>query len=201
MPYNQHNQTKIPAPAPAPAPVADGHCEWTKTCTYTGGWGPYSSNFGLIPLVVVAVILLDIYMKIQVGKARKKYGVRYPDLYAVEGMKKRSGDNMDSGHEDASGVVSESDAFMFNCIQRVHQNQCENVPIFLGLLLMAGSAFPLYSGISGFVWVLGRFAYAQGYYTGDPSKRNRGAFSYLGLFALLGMTLGFAVNVFEKKKP
>jgi glutathione S-transferase len=149
----------------------------------------------------LAVVLLDIYMKIQVGKARKKYGVRYPDLYAVEGMKKRSGDHMDSGHDDAPGVVAEEDAFMFNCGQRVHQNQCENVPTFLGLLLLAGSAYPLPAGISGFIWVLGRFAFAQGYYTGDPSKRNRGAFAYLGLFALIFMICAFAVNVFQNKKP
>ena len=124
-----------------------------------------------------------------------------PDLYAVEGQRKRTNSTVDSAHEDGAGTVSYAEAHAFNCIQRAHQNQCENLPMFLVILLLAGSAFPLWGGLAGLTWVAGRFAYAQGYYTGQPDKRNRGSFAYIGYVSLLVMLLIFAFYNFKKKQP
>nr|CAD7434666.1 unnamed protein product [Timema monikensis] len=42
----------------------------------------------------------------------------------------------------------------------------ENYPQFLTLLLLGGLEWPIVSAVGGAVWLLGRIAYAQGYYTG-----------------------------------
>ena len=59
----------------------------------------------------------------------------------------------------------------------------------------AGLECPSCSAIAGLVWILGRIAYALGYYSGDPKKRMRGAFGYLGLFFLLGTSIYSAIKI------
>nr|CAD7265621.1 unnamed protein product [Timema shepardi] len=46
----------------------------------------------------------------------------------------------------------------------------ENYPQFLTLLLLAGLEWPIVSAVGGAVWLLGRIAYAQGYYTGERDQ-------------------------------
>jgi len=105
----------------------------------------------------------------KVGAARKKYEVKYPDMYS-------------------------KDSVVFNCIQRAHQNTLENIPTFLFLLLTAGLSHPLISAVAGWVWIAGRIAYGIGYMTGDPAKRMNGAFGYIGLITLLVCSIITAVN-------
>merc|ERR1719402_942637 len=95
----------------------------------------------------------------KVMKARKKYEVKYPTLYS------------DKCQE-------------FNCIQRAHQNTLEVYPQFLVFLLLGGITLPRLSAVFGLIFLLGRFMYAQGYYTFDPKKRNRGLIAYIGFFGL-----------------
>ena len=78
---------------------------------------------------------------------------------------------------------------LFNCYQRAHQNTLENMPGFLVLLGTASIENPAWAAGAGLVWLLGRLVYAHGYYSGIPSKRNRGAFSYLGLLTLLTLSV------------
>ena len=78
---------------------------------------------------------------------------------------------------------------VFNCYQRAHQNTLENYPTFLILLGLGGIEYPEIAAISGVLWLIGRYLYAQGYYTGDPAKRMRGSVAYLGLFTLLGLSI------------
>lgn len=106
----------------------------------------------------------------QVMKARKKYNVQYPRLY--------SEDNQD-----------------FNCVQRAHQNTLENIPLFMVFLLLAGLYLPRLSAAFGVTYLVSRVVYAYGYYTGDPSKRNRGVFGYIGLLGLIVNTILFALNL------
>ena len=104
---------------------------------------------------------------IQVGKARKKFDVKYPIMY--------SGEN---------GGVNE-----FNCIQRAHQNTLENYPQFLFFLTMGGMSCPKTCAAAGALWIAGRIAFALGYYTGKPEKRVQGAFAYAGYFTLVGCSI------------
>jgi len=127
-------------------------------------------EFGYVILVAVASIIMIMWKGMRVGAARKKFDVPYPNMY------------------------SDKDP-VFNCIQRAHQNTLENYPQFLVLLFVAGLQCPVYSSIAGLVWILGRIAYALGYYSGDPKNRMRGAFGYFGLFFLLGTSIYSALKI------
>ncbi|XP_066276310.1 glutathione S-transferase 3, mitochondrial-like [Branchiostoma lanceolatum] len=126
-------------------------------------------EFGYVVLSLVVTFVTYAYLAMNVGKARKKYGVKYPTMYSDKNQ-------------------------AFNCYQRAHQNMLEWLPLFLVFLLVAGVQFPVPSAIAGLVWNAGRIVYAHGYYSGDPSKRIRGEFDFLALFALMGMSIYGAVR-------
>lgn len=131
------------------------------------------SEYGYVILVAVSSMFLLSWMALRVMAARKKFSVQYPTMY------------------------SDKDP-MFNCVQRVHQNTLEGYSIFLMLLLFAGLFCPKSSAICGVIWIIGKVAYAFGYYTGDPAKRRQGAIAYLGLLPLLGMTIVHAIMLILK---
>ena len=56
-----------------------------------------NNEYGYVVLVLVAYAVLNFWMSFQVGKARRKYKVFYPTMYAVESENK--------------------DAKLFNCVQ------------------------------------------------------------------------------------
>merc|ERR1711976_569714 len=129
-----------------------------------------SADYGYIVLVAVASVFVLQYLGINVGRARKKYGVKYPTMYSDQHA-------------------------IFNCIQRAHQNTLEGYPVFLMLLLLGGIRYPMLAAGAGALYVASRVVYAHGYYTGEPSKRNRGAFGYIGLLILLGYTISLGLNL------
>lgn len=125
-------------------------------------------GYGYVVLTGVASNFVNMWMAINVGRARKKYEVKYPIMY--------------------------SDNEKFNCIQRAHQNTLENYPQFLLLLFVGGLQYPKISAGAGLLYLLGRIAFARGYYTGEPDKRKYGSFGYIGLLTLLGNTVSFACH-------
>lgn len=127
-------------------------------------------EYGYVVLVIVASIFLLQGLGVRVGMARKKFGVRYPTMYSDKEP-------------------------LFNCIQRAHQNTLEAYPVFLILLMIGGLKYPCLCAGCGALWIVSRIVYAKGYYTGDPAKRNRGAFGYLGLLTLLGCTVSMALGL------
>ena len=78
---------------------------------------------------------------------------------------------------------------LFNCYQRAHQNTLENYPGFIILLGISSINYPNLSALGGLIWIIGKYFYATGYYTGNPSLRNRGSFSYIGLLLMLGCSI------------
>jgi len=108
------------------------------------------------------------YMGVNVMKARKRYNVEYPALYASD---------------------SHPQAKAFNCVQRGHQNTLENYPQFLLMLGLGSIQYPLISSIGGAIWLLGRVAYFHGYSSGQPEKRSYGAFAYIGFFTMMGCAI------------
>ncbi|KAJ9564732.1 hypothetical protein OSB04_000698 [Centaurea solstitialis] len=108
-------------------------------------------EFGYVVLTVIAYCFLNIFMQIQVGRARKRYNVPYPILYATEADSK--------------------DYKIFNCIQRGHQNSLETLPIFFTLLVLGGIRFPITCSVLGVVYTVSRFFYFTGYSSGDPKGR------------------------------
>lgn len=136
-------------------------------------------NFGYVCITVVAAwIVHHVYMATKVMKARKKYEVAYPNLYA-----------------DKDNCPNEANRKAFNCVQRGHQNSLENLPIFLASLIITGLVHPLVASAFGVMYLLGRIAYVEGYSTGIPDKRiNIGtAVGFIGLLGLMGTAVRIAV--------
>ena len=109
--------------------------------------------------------LANMYGAFTVVSARKKYGVKYPKMYA------------DGNSKDAEA---------FNCAQRAHQNTLEGLPITAINMLACGTVYPLTSAALGAVWSVGRIFYIHGYSTKGPEGRMVGALiSHLGDFPLM----------------
>ncbi|KAF9895757.1 hypothetical protein BX616_008901, partial [Lobosporangium transversale] len=107
----------------------------------------------------------------KVGAYRKVAGVPLPQMYADEVEAKKDRKKQ-----------------IFNCKQRVHQNTLEGFGSYLVTLLIAGLRYPVASAGLGLVWCAGRVAYSYGYTSGDPAKRQWGAFGHIGDLGLLGLT-------------
>ena len=71
------------------------------------------AGYGYVILTGIGAIFTALWKGFNVGGARKKYGVKYPDMYS-------------------------KDSQVFNCIQRAHQNTLENIPTFMFLLITGG---------------------------------------------------------------
>ena len=50
--------------------------------------------------------------------------------------------------------------------------------------LVMAAVNPKWASICFSIWITARFFYATGYYTGDPEKRMRGVFGYIGFFGM-----------------
>ncbi|PSC71425.1 Microsomal glutathione S-transferase 3 [Micractinium conductrix] len=136
-----------------------------------------SPSHGWVGLCVAAgAVIHNMWMGVKVGQARKKYNVAYPALYAPPGHKNEK---------------------EYNCVQRAHQNSLENLPGFFALLLTAGLRYPVSAAIAGAVYLVGKIVYFNGYSTGDPAARQRGAFSYFGYFGLLGMVVRWSIELLK----
>ncbi|GAB9472227.1 Microsomal glutathione s-transferase [Globisporangium polare] len=131
---------------------------------------------GYIPLLVVAMAFVNVWAAMKVGKARKKYDVQYPQMYAEK---------------------SDKNAKAFNCVQRAHQNVLEQVPFFFALLVASSVLRPQIAAIASLVRIFGFIVYVSGYATGDPKKRSQGSFGYLGMLASIGLAVEVGLRMLE----
>jgi len=154
-------------------------------------------EYGYVVLVLVAYSFLNLWMGIQVGKARRKDKVSYPTMYAVESENK--------------------DAKLFNCIQRGHQNSLEVMPLFFAILLLGGLRHPAAAAGLGALYTVARLFYFTGYATGVPHNRMRigsGSgtrvpcmqccrvrLSIVAGVGLIGCTASFGVSQVVRKTP
>ncbi|KAF4089938.1 hypothetical protein AMELA_G00043930 [Ameiurus melas] len=128
------------------------------------------ANFGYVILTYFYSWVMLTYLGVNVGRARKKYDVKYPTMYSTK--------------DD-----------MFNCIQRAHQNTLEVYPQWLVFQTIAALVYPTAASVLGVIWVTSRFSYAWGYYTGNPAKRMNGAYGYIGLFGVIILSLYVALQL------
>ncbi|KAK3083952.1 hypothetical protein FSP39_005945 [Pinctada imbricata] len=98
-------------------------------------------EYGCVIFTGIATSFVNMWMGINVAKARKKYEVPYPTMYSADSKE-------------------------FNCIQRAHQNTLERYPEFLMLLFVAGLEYPRIAAGAGSLYYASRIAFAMGYYTG-----------------------------------
>ncbi|GMI69010.1 hypothetical protein like AT1G65820 [Hibiscus trionum] len=132
--------------------------------------------FGYVVITVVLYCILNLWMAFQVGKARKRYKVFYPTLYALESENK--------------------DAKLFNCVQRGHQNSLEMMPMFFVLLILGGIGHPSVSAALGLFYSVTRYFYFTGYATGEPMNRlSIGRFGFLALFGLMFCSISSGINL------
>lgn len=154
----------------------------------------------LIPLTILLFNIVNMVFGGLVVQARKKYGIPYPTMYAVPGSPRYYDESMRAaasasaeGEADKfSETISAEEAFAFNSIQRGHQNTIENAPFFFAILVAASSKYPLYAGIAGLLYIVGRALYMYGY-SQEPKLRIYGAGliypSLLTLFVLTGIRI------------
>nr|ABD67515.1 microsomal glutathione S-transferase 3 [Cyprinus carpio] len=128
------------------------------------------ANFGYAIFTYLYSFVMLMYLGLQVGSARKKYGVKYPTMYSDKEQ-------------------------VFNCIQRAHQNTLEVYPQWLVFQTIAALEYPIAASVLGVIWVTSRFSYAWGYSSGDPAKRMRGAYGYIGLFGVILLSISVALKL------
>ncbi|KAG6618032.1 hypothetical protein I3842_Q134200 [Carya illinoinensis] len=122
-------------------------------------------EYGFVAIVLVLYCLVNFWMAGQVGKARKRFNVPYPTLYALESDNK--------------------DAKLFNCVQRGHQNSLEMMPMHpctcaaLGLLYTVSRVF-YFKG------------YATG---DPQKRLTVGKYGFLALLGLMVSTVSFGVSL------
>lgn len=164
----------------------------------------------LVPLVIILFQIEQMGFGVLVTQARKKHGIPYPTMYAVPGTKRyyddamreekkkdpKTGEKKEDKKDEFDKYISDKEAYSFNLIQRGHQNMIENAPFFLALLLVAWP-YPLFAGIAGLAYLIGRALYMYGYTRGPSSRMYGAAFIYpslLTLIALSGMSVWNVVN-------
>mmetsp|Transcript_24572 Transcript_24572/g.26444 ORF Transcript_24572/g.26444 Transcript_24572/m.26444 type:complete len:155 (+) Transcript_24572:108-572(+) len=123
----------------------------------------YGFVFGGLFLTVVS----NSYLVINVVKLRKKFGIKYPTVYA------------DDTHVGI--FCKKEDVEQFNCAQRAHQNTVENLPTVQLLGAINGLLFPQFSGSCLAIYAVGRVLYGRGYMNKGPDARMMGGIiSHLG---------------------
>ena len=135
-------------------------------------------NYGYVFAVLGASTIMNGYLTSLVLMARKKYGVKYPTLYAPPGHKYEA---------------------EFNSVQRSHQNTLETYAIVMLQMCACGFVYPITSAVCGGLWVLGRIIYGYGYSSGGPSGRHvGGAISHLGDIPLIVISFKIAYDMIFK---
>ncbi|XP_022291643.2 glutathione S-transferase 3, mitochondrial-like [Crassostrea virginica] len=130
-----------------------------------------NGDYGYVILVFISSIFMTWRIGYQVVKAREKFNVPYPKMY---------------GDDDR-----------FNCYQRAHQNTLEVYPVYMGIQLLSGLYAPKISAVCGVIFILGRLAYASGYQSGDPQKRLRGTFAYIGVLGMNILCVMFGLKLLQ----
>mmetsp|Transcript_90676 Transcript_90676/g.189572 ORF Transcript_90676/g.189572 Transcript_90676/m.189572 type:complete len:161 (+) Transcript_90676:123-605(+) len=134
----------------------------------------FPEGYALCFIPLAASWVLNFCLTLLVVRARHKYDVQYPALYAPPGHK---------------------DEIAFNCVQRTHQNTLESWAMVMITMLFCGLVFPITSAISGMLWVFGRFVYMF-YALGNPAFRGPGSIiAHFGDWTLMGMVIRIAYKV------
>ncbi|WP_414544576.1 MAPEG family protein [Nostoc sp. CCY0012] len=125
-----------------------------------------------ISLITALTLLLYLVITINVGRARAKYKVKPPQM---------------SGNPDFERVV------------RVQQNTLEQMVFFLpALWLFSFYVSPLWGAGIGAIWLLGRIAYAWGYYQAAEKRAIGFAISSISsMVLLLGSLVGIILSLVQ----
>jgi glutathione S-transferase len=133
----------------------------------------YPENYGLVFGGLFATAAANLYCAINVSIHRKKFGIKYPALYASEA-------------EHLSKECKAADVVTFNCAQRAHQNTLESLTGVQLQGALVGLLYPRFAGSCLGLYAVGRVLYCNGYTAKGPSGRMAGGLvSHLGDLPLL----------------
>ena len=156
----------------------------------TGAYGLPKAFGGVVAINLVMSTFTMISLGMRVGKARKEL---------AEKAKKDGDENADDrfGLPKMQAEGFSELAKTFNCVQRGHQQALETYGSFLALSLVGGLAFPVTTMVSGLLSMYARGKWADGYATGDPSKRyqSAGRHVWTALGNLMMASLGTALVI------
>lgn len=120
----------------------------------------------LVSLIVVLTLLTYLVLIINVGRARVKYNIPAPQM---------TGDPV------------------FERILRVQQNTMEQLVLFLpGLWLFSFYVSPLWGAGIGAIWLVGRIAYAWGYY---QAAKKRGIGFAIAAISSMVLLIGSLIGI------
>ena len=156
----------------------------------SGAYGLPKAFGGVVAINLVMSTFTMISLGSRVGKARKEL---------AEKAKKDGDEHADErfGLPKMQAEGFGELAKKFNCIQRGHQQALETYGSFLALSVAGGLAFPITTMVSGLLWIYSRGKWADGYATGDPSKRyqSAGRHVWTALGSLMMASLGTALVI------
>ena len=142
-------------------------------------------GYGLVLGGLFLSSLSNLYCAINVSIHRKRFGIKYPALYATK--------------DHISKECKEADVETFNCAQRAHQNTLESI---YGVQLQGavlGFLNPQFAAGCLAVYALGRVLYCNGYTAKGPDGRMLGGMvSHLGDLPLLLGTGYYAFQLATK---
>jgi glutathione S-transferase len=146
-----------------------------------------SKAYGAVLLVnVIATGFLLVFMGASIGAARTKF---------IEKAKKE-------GDKDAEARFAypkmyaegfSKEAKQFNCMQRGHQQPLETYTMFVAMSVIGGLKFPIATLCGGVLWMYARIKWAEGYSSGEPSKRYQSWVSY-GIWSSLVLVAAAAIS-------
>ncbi|RXW22575.1 hypothetical protein EST38_g3288 [Candolleomyces aberdarensis] len=129
-------------------------------------------EFKYVGLALVSTQWLLFMQYRNVMAARTKYNVQFPQMYA-----------------DKAEMDVNKDKYLFNCVQRTHQNTLENLPLLYTSTIIVGLRYPILSAALCGSWVVGKYAYSRTYWSGNPNPRTNPVYIVFSLVPLLGLTL------------
>ncbi|OEH76587.1 mapeg family protein [Cyclospora cayetanensis] len=165
-------------PCPSAVPLQKGPFAGRTREALAATAGPnfhLEPGFGWVLLVLILAVVLQLFFALNVTRARIRFGVQPPDVYAIKGVTGRGGTFSDDA----------ADSTLLRLSAKECDHSVEMYTIFIPMLLTGGLGFPLTSALGGLVFLLGTFVYALGYYTGEATNRRWGAFQVVGLVICL----------------
>lgn len=137
-------------------------------------------QYGWVLLTVGALPTLTNFMMMgPVMVARKKYNVKYPNLYATPGH-----------HEKADE---------FNRVQRGHQHLFETISDFRVNALIGGLKYPVLTACCGVAYSVGSYLYMMGYADNKNDVKlarykKGGGLKWIGSLVVMGCSIMSAVS-------
>lgn len=146
----------------------------------------YENNRAYAAVLLVNVVLSGLCITalgFKVGAARKKFREK-----AIKDGEKQAEERYSYPNLYVDGNTT--NAKLFNCAQRGHQQALETYPQFLAFSYATAMRFPLSAALLGLLWCYARWQWAAGYASGDPANRYSHWASYGIWTALIALLVG-----------